>query len=109
MPRKSPQASELADVVNFKPHYLGHRGRLQERAEQEDGAKRAGSLADTLDKGGENRKPGRDGSTEYANGDLRPIMQASHICEHHSADHYVMEVGHHEISVSDVHIYAQSC
>ena len=31
MPRKTPQASELADAVNFKPHYLGHRGRLQER------------------------------------------------------------------------------
>jgi DNA repair protein RadC len=30
MPRKS-QASELADAVDFKPHYLGHRGRLQER------------------------------------------------------------------------------
>jgi DNA repair protein RadC len=32
MPRKPPsQTNELADAVNFTPHYLGHRGRLQER------------------------------------------------------------------------------
>lgn len=31
MPRRPSQAPELAEAINFKPHYLGHRGRLQER------------------------------------------------------------------------------
>jgi DNA repair protein RadC len=31
MPRKGIPRGELADAIGFAPHYLGHRGRLQER------------------------------------------------------------------------------
>jgi DNA repair protein RadC len=31
MPRKGIPHGELADAIGFAPHYLGHRGRLQER------------------------------------------------------------------------------
>src|SRR5438067_12392097 len=31
MPRKSGPHRELADAIGFKPHYLEHRSRLQER------------------------------------------------------------------------------
>ena len=37
MPRKPSAAPELADAVNFKPHYLGHRSRLQQRLLQNEG------------------------------------------------------------------------
>ena len=31
MARKGAPHGELADAIGFAPHYLGHRGRLQER------------------------------------------------------------------------------
>jgi hypothetical protein len=31
MPRKSAPHRELADGIGFKPHYLDHRSRLQDR------------------------------------------------------------------------------
>jgi len=37
MARKASPRKELADAVDFKPHYLGHRGRLQERLLRSEG------------------------------------------------------------------------